>query len=263
MVRALMVWLLAIAPAAAQEELPAQSTITTQGETPAPPPPPPAPAPSTPPAPTQSTITPVQAPSTTTPPPSTPVKSSPFVTESQKSRWSHARNMYGFGSITGLVGTGLTISSLIVVGVTGYPCNPNDPIHQIDPKDTCNPKSGAFDKPSPTDAAPLLSYLGSSVSAFGFIFSAAGLGWQHAILLEANNDIPRGVFYGGTVLGVIGFVSTGVGYFFGLTDYLNPHDQGVAILATTVSATAFCAIGSLLYAIDASRTKRAWNEISF
>jgi hypothetical protein len=177
-------------------------------------------------------------------------------------RWHSGRVLYGIGSFTGLLGGALTISSIVVVGVTGYPCDPDDIIHKIDPKDACNPNGMAYRPPSPTDAAPLLAYLGSTTSALGFVLSAAGLGYQHHLLWEVQADIDRGVFHGGTVLGVSGFAAVGLSYFFGLTDYLSPHDQGLAILATSITGTGLCLLGSLLYTIDAGRMKRAWERIS-
>jgi hypothetical protein len=180
-----------------------------------------------------------------------------YVSREMRTRWSNARTMYGFGGFTGLAGTALTISSVIVVAATGYPCNPHDPLNPG--RDRCNETNMTA---SPTDAAPLLGYLGSSLSAFGFVFSAGGLGWQHKLLRELGNDTSRGIFYGGTALGVSGFVATGLGYFWGLTDYLSPHDQGIAILATTITSTVLCALGSLLFTIDSTRVKKVFERLN-
>ncbi|HWE30054.1 MAG TPA: hypothetical protein VHB97_18720, partial [Polyangia bacterium] len=65
-----------------------------------------------------------------------------------------------------------------------------------------------------------------------------------------------------TTFGLVGFAGVGASYFFGLTNYLNPHDQGVAILATSLSGTALCAIAGILYAVDSSRVKRAWRGLT-
>jgi hypothetical protein len=180
-----------------------------------------------------------------------------YVSREMRTRWSNARIMYGFGGFTGLAGTALTISSVIVVAATGYPCNPHDPLNPG--RDRCNETNMTA---APTDAAPLLGYLGSSLSAFGFVFSAGGLGWQHKLLRELGNDTSRGIFYGGTALGVSGFVATGLGYFWGLTDYLSPHDQGIAILATTITSTVLCALGSLLFTIDSRRVKQVFERLN-
>jgi hypothetical protein len=204
-----------------------------------------------------STVTPGYQPSATLTPPSlTPNRV--VVSPQMQARWHNARVLYGLGSVTGLIGSGLTISSVLVTVITGYPCNPNDPIHMINPNDQCNQKGMMYTPPKPTDAVPLLGYMGASISALGFVFSAAGLGQQHHLLRELGADIPRGPFYAGNVLGMMGWTSVGLGYFFGFTSYLNPHDQGVAILACTVTSAAFSALGNLLFAIDASRTKKAW-----
>jgi hypothetical protein len=177
-------------------------------------------------------------------------------------RWHRARVLYTVGGVTGLLGDGLTISSIAVIAVTGYPCDPFDPRHATDPKDTCNPNSAIYHPSRPTDAAPMLAYLGSSFSALGFVLSASGLGYQHSLLREVNADPGRGVFAGGTVLGVLGFTAVGASYFFGFTSYLNPHDQAVAILSSSLTGAALCALGSLLYVIDSSRTKRAWERFT-
>src|SRR5207302_4922451 len=132
------------------------------------------------------------------------------VSPQMQARWNRARVLYGLGGVTGLIGSGLTISSVLIVVITGYPCNPNDPIHGINPKDTCNKMGTMYQPPKPSDAVPLLAYLGSSVSALGFVFSAAGLGQQHHLLRELSADTPRGLFYGGTVLGVMGFSAVGL-----------------------------------------------------
>jgi hypothetical protein len=218
-----------------------------------------------PPPPGQSTISDPTQPQPTyqpsyLPPPGAPPRL--VVTPDMQARWNRSRYLYGAGGVIGLVGNVLTISSIVVEASTGYPCDPNDLVHQLNPKDSCNRNGINYHPPGPTDAVPLLGYLGSSASAVGFVFAAAGLGYQHSLLRQMNADIDRGVFHGGTSLGVFGFAATGLGYFFGLTDYLNPHDQGIAIFATTVIGTALCTLGTLLYTIDATRTKKAWQKLS-
>jgi hypothetical protein len=192
----------------------------------------------------------------------TPTPPTVTVSPQMVSRWRGARALSAAGTVTGLIGSGLTLSSILLVAITGYPCNPNDPIHMINPSDPCSAMSANYSPAKPTDAAPLLAYIGSSTSALGFVLSAAGLGYQHHLLNEMGSDIPRGVFHGGTVLGLLGFVSVGVGYFFGFTDYLDPHGQGVAILSATITGTVLCTLGSLLYAIDSGRMRKAWFRLS-
>ncbi len=233
--------------------------------------------PTTPPSttPPPSTSTPSSTPWGTSTPPATstitdptappPVSLAPVrltVTQEWNDRWHRSRAVYAAGGVIGLLGTGLTLASVVAVAITGYPCDPFDPSHAGNPMDTCNPNAAIFHPSSPTNAAPMLAYLGSSLSAVGFVFSAAGLGWQHQLLAEANVDPGRGLFTGGTVLGVLGFASVGASYFFGFTNYLNSHDQGLAILATTLTGAGLCALGSLLYLIDSSRTKKAWERLT-
>jgi hypothetical protein len=227
-------------------------------------PPPPQYPPPPPSNPTQSTISdPTQPPPqyqpSYLPPPGQPPRL--VITPDMQSRWNRSRNLYIAGGVIGLIGNGLTISSIIVEASTGYPCDPNDLVHQLNPKDTCNRNGTNYHPPGPTDTVPLLGYMGSSTSALGFVLGAAGLGYQHSLLRQMNADIDRGVFHGGTALGVFGWAATGLGYFFGLTDYLNPHDQGIAIFASTIIGTGLCTLGTLLYTIDATRTKKAWLKL--
>lgn len=203
------------------------------------------------------------------PPPIEPVAAAPQATAARASlpakmteRWHRARVLYGVGTAMGLVGNGLTLASIVIVSVTDYPCNPYDPKHATNPNDSCNPNGAIFKPPRPTDPAPLLAYIGSSTSALGFVFTASGLGYQHHLLDELDADVGRGYFHAGTTLGLLGFFSVGASYFFGFTDYLNAHDQGVAILTTSIGGAALCAIGGLLYSVDSSRLNRAWRRIS-
>jgi hypothetical protein len=190
-----------------------------------------------------------------------PVAQTRLVPPNLVKQWHDGRRLYGVGSIVGLVGAGLSLTSTLIVIITGYPCDPNDPIHMINPSDTCNMNGMMYQPPKPTDAVPLLAYIGSTTSAFGFVLSASGLGLQHHVLHEMGADINRGVFAGGTALGVLGFMSVGASYFFGLTSYLNPHDQGIAILASSITGMGLCVLGGLLYTIDAGHTKRAWEKL--
>ena len=151
------------------------------------------------------------------------------------------------GSILNVIGTGLSLASLVYVAATNYPPNANDLL---------SPAA------KPSDPGPALAYAGASASAAGFILSAAGLGYEHHLLDVLGADPGRGMFGVGTAFGVVGFVGVGASYFFGLTDYLNPHDQSVALLTTSLMGTALCAIGGLLYAIDSSHVKRAWELVS-
>jgi hypothetical protein len=213
--------------------------------------------------PPQSTITetapPVAEP--TPPPPPPPVPEPPVRTiittptgnlrvvpsQRQIDRWRRGRIVSTVGTFTGLVGTGLSLSSAIYVAVKDYPPSANDVLAP---------------SASPTDVGPVLAYTGASLSSVSFILSAAGLGAQHSVLRDLGIDTDRGRFGAGTALGVIGTLSTGLSYFFGFTGYLNPHDQAIAILTTSISGTALCAIASILYLTDSSRMKRNWKTFT-
>jgi hypothetical protein len=180
------------------------------------------------------------------PPPPTLHATGPTVTPAIAARWHHARVLEGFGTAFGLIGTALSISSAIYVVATDYPPSANDFLHPA----------------KPTDTGQVLAYAASSTSALGFSLSAGGLAWQHRILDEVGIDTGRGLFVGGTVIGILGLVGVGAGYFFGLTNYLNPHDQSIAVLTTSLGGALFCTVGSLLYGMDSSRMKRQWQSIT-
>lgn len=260
-----------------EERQPPASSISDV--TPTPPPPSPTPAspatpatpatpgtpatPATPPAPTTPTTPTVirfgSSPAPAVPPPGSPPRA--IVSPDLAARWRHARNLSAAGTVFGLAGMALTLSSVIYVGVTGYPCNPNDPIAAANPNNPCNQNNMLYKNPQPTDTAPMLGYFGASTSALGFILSASGLGYQHHLLAKVDADPGRGIFAAGTTFGLLGFVAVGVSYFIGLTDTLSPRDQALAILGTSITSSFFSLLGSLLYTIDSSRTKRAWSRL--
>jgi hypothetical protein len=161
-------------------------------------------------------------------------------------RWRDARILSVTGSVVNALGTGLSLASVVYIGVTHWP-----------------PSAGEVLTPArPSDVGPALAYAGASASAAGFVLNASGLGYEHHVLNLLGADPGRGMFGAGTALGLVGFASVGASYFFGLTDYLNPHDQGIAILATSLAGTALCAIAGILYAADSSRVKKAWASVS-
>ncbi|HEY7956754.1 MAG TPA: hypothetical protein VII38_15730 [Polyangia bacterium] len=202
------------------------------------------------PAPSPQPSVPVQASPTPTPLPDTPTLTlhspRPVITPQMASRWRGARTLYIFGDLIGLAGTGLSLSSAIYVFATGYPPSADDFVHPAKASDT----------------GPVLAEVGAAASAVGFAMSAGGLGWQHHLLDELGADRGRGLFIGGTAVGVIGLVAVAASYFFGFTNYLNPHDRTVAALSTSLGGAALCATGSLLYSVDSSRVKQVWRDLT-
>src|SRR5581483_6803547 len=159
----------------------------------------------------------------------TPQLSAPSVTkvsQTDVARWTHARRASTVGTVIGLLGAVLSLSSVAMVAVTSYPCD------SFDPNQNCTNGKPA---PKPTDPAPLLAYIGSSTSALGFIISAAALGYQHSLLAEHGADVGRGVFGVGTAFGVFGNAAVGLGYMFGATSFLNPHAQGLAVISSSLT----------------------------
>jgi len=191
---------------------------------------------------------PPPAPSVTIPPPVVlpplPLRIRPAAEEI--GRWQRARILEAVGTLLSIAGTGLSLASVIYIAAAHYPASSNDLL---------NP-------PAPSDTGPVLAYVGASTSAVGFVLQANGLGWQHRVLDRLGVDPGRGMFAVGTTIGLLGFTSVGASYFFGLTSHLDPHDQQVAVLATSIGGAALCAIAGLFYAIDSSRNKKVWKALA-
>jgi hypothetical protein len=160
--------------------------------------------------------------------------------------WHRARIVSVTGTLLSVVGTGLSLASVIYVAVSHYPPSATDLL---------NP-------PTPSDPGPVLAYIGSTTSAAGFILSASALGYQHHLLDQLDVDPGHGRFAIGTSIGVLGFLGVGASYFFGLTNYLDAHDQEIAILTTSIGGAALCAVAGLFYAFDSSRNKAAWKTLA-
>jgi hypothetical protein len=165
----------------------------------------------------------------------------------QVDRWRRARIVSSLGTFTGIAGIGLSLSSAIYVAVKDYPPSANDVLAP---------------SAKPSDVGPVLAYTGASISAVSFLLTAGGLGAEHAVLSHLGIDTGRGYFAAATTLGVFGLLSTGTSYFFGFTNYLNSHDQSVAILTTSITGTALCGLASILYLVDSSRMKRNWKTFT-
>jgi hypothetical protein len=161
------------------------------------------------------------------------------------SSWQSARIVSVIGTLFSVVGTGLSLASVIYIAATHYPPSAVD----------------LLTPPVPSDPGPAMAYAGASASAAGFVMSAAGLGYEHHLLDRMGVDPGRGRFAIGTSIGVLGFTSVGISYFFGFTHYLNPHDREVAILATSIGGAALCAIAGLVYVFDSSRNKAVWKRL--
>ena len=98
-------------------------------------------------------------------------------------RFRTGRALYGVGTALGLVGSGLTLASIVVTAVYGL--------------DSSSGQSTAIIGPS-------LAYAGSGATGVGFVFSATGLGLQHNALDLIGRDPGRGMYAAGTVFGILG-----------------------------------------------------------
>jgi hypothetical protein len=180
------------------------------------------------------------------PAPPTPPSLQLTVPEPMLHEWHGARVMSGFGDAFGIIGTGLSLGVLIYIAATSYP-----------------PSVGDFTAPPKlSDPVQVISLVASTMSAVGFGLAAGSLSWRHHILEELDADTGRGLFVAGTVIGLVGLVGVGASYFFGFTDYLNPHDRTVAVIVTSLGGAAICTIGTILYSRDAAKLNRAWERLT-
>lgn len=154
-------------------------------------------------------------------------------------RFRTGRALYGVGTALGLVGSGLTVASIIVTAVYGL--------------DSSSGQSTAIIGPS-------LAYAGSGATGVGFVFSATGLGLQHNALDLVGRDPGRGMYAAGTVFGILGLCGIGTSYFFGLTNVVD-HSTEIAF-ATSIAASAFLTIGGLLYFSDINRLAAAYHRLT-
>jgi hypothetical protein len=180
-------------------------------------------------------------------PPSDPtaLRMSPQSSRSLIRQWRGARAMNGFANAIGLISAGLSVSSAIYVGAAHYP-----------------PSLTSSSSPRPSDPAQLLSYVSSSSSAFGFALAAGGLGLRHHILRKLDADPGRGLFVAGTVVGLVGVASIITSYIVGFANVGNPHDQSIAVLATSLGGSAITNVGTAIYAKDASQVQKAWKALT-
>jgi hypothetical protein len=192
----------------------------------------PAPPEGTPPPP-EPTGGPLQPP----PPTVAPAPTGAPISMALAQRWRTGRILNGVGAGFSLGGGGLALSSILVTSFSGPP-------------------------KSNTDVAPILAYMGSTASVVGFFFGAGGLSVQHGVLEDMQLDPGRGMFVGGTVLGVFGVLSVGASYFFAFTHFLGQQDEVTAAIATSIIGTVLMTVGGLLYSIDASRLSRIWERLT-
>jgi hypothetical protein len=206
-----------------------------------------------PPLPTQPLVAPPLPPPTEMPPPDPRLDQTlgaPSVratmSKSIVRQWRGARVMNGFANVIGLLSTGLSLSSSIYVAAAHYPPSVND----------------LTSRPSPGDPAQALSYVSSTSAAFAFGLSAGGLALRHHILRKLDADTGRGLFIGGTVVGLVGIAAIAVSYIVGFSNIGNTHDQGIAVLATSLGGSAICTVGTAIYAKDASNVQKVWKGLT-
>jgi hypothetical protein len=134
-------------------------------------------------------------------------------------RFRSGRVAYGFGTVVGLAGSGLIISGLIAVPVTG------------------------------DETLGALVYGGSGAHTVGFMLQSVGLGLQHNAMDQLGIPTNRGLFGLGATCGLLGLLGVGAGYVFGATTDLVPDQTRVA-LGVSVAGALLQSLGSIFYWID-------------
>jgi hypothetical protein len=188
-------------------------------------------------------------PPTGLPPPSTandPMMLRMHAVQSARSQWTGARVMNGFAGVIGIVSTGLSLSGTIYVLAAHYPPSVTD----------------LTKMPSPSDPAQALSYVSSASAAFAFGLSAGSLGWRHHILKTLDADPGRGLFWGGTITGLVGVASIAASFIVGFSNMGNAHDQSIAVLVTSLGGSMISNVGTAMLASDATNLQKAWKNLN-
>lgn len=212
-------------------------------EPPAPPPnapidpPPPPPPPMAEPAAAPPPMLPERAPLRSPPPPVEMMPMRPYspLPPQVTSRWRAGRTVFAVGNVVGLLGAGLSLSGLVVIGIY----KPTTDTGQI--------------------GVSLLAG-GAAATGAGVILSATGLGLQHSALASIGEDPGRGLYAAGTVVGVLGLLSVGVGQFFRHTDYGATYPY--AGFVASLGSAALLGVSGVLYLIDGRRMARVYRRLT-
>lgn len=107
----------------------------------------------------------------------------------------------------------------------------------------------------------ILAYGGSGLWALGFCLEAGGLGLQHSAAGRLGLDPGRGLFAGGTTLGVLGLASAGVSLYTAKSNVFSDSDSDTRLkvqLSLMAGSIVFMTVGRILYAFDERRLARAF-----
>jgi hypothetical protein len=151
------------------------------------------------------------------------------------SKFRTGRSVYGVGKIVGLIGSGLSLSSIILTSAYGLGPGPG----------------GLY--------GPPLAYAGSSATAAGFILSAAGLGVEHSALAMIGADPGRGLYGAGTAFGILGLLAAGTSYYFAFSNYNNGPEIA---FGTAISAAVLLSVGGIFYVIDNQRVNHIFARLT-
>jgi len=152
-----------------------------------------------------------------------------------QSRFRTGRVLYGIGTAVGLLGSGLTLGSIVVTSVYGI----GEGNGQI---------------------GPALAYAGSGASGVAVIFSATGLGLQHSALGLVAQDPGRGLYGIGTLFGVLGLLGVGTSYYFSLASPVD--NSSVVAFGTSIAATVLLSVGGILYFADSQRLAKVYRRLT-
>jgi hypothetical protein len=155
-------------------------------------------------------------------------------------RFHAGRNVHVAGAVVGLLGNGLSLTSIILTSVYGLDQS----------EDTLTSRLG-----------PGMAYAGAAANGAAFIMSATGIGLQHSALQLIGQDTGRGLYASGTALGVLGLCGIGTSYFFRFSNYVD-NSSSVAFGAS-ITAAVLLTISGVLYFIDATRVEKAFKRLPY
>ena len=183
-------------------------------------------------------VAPDPAPALAPPPPSIyppPPPATSALPEAVVSRFRTGRVLYGVGTAVGLIGSGLTVASIVLTSVYGIGSGP-----------------GQY--------GPALAYAGSGSSGAAVLFTAVGLGLQHSALSNVGADTGKGLYATGTLFGILGLAGVGSSYYFGLA---KPVENSETIaFGISIAATVLLSVGGILYFADENRMVRAYRRLT-
>ena len=149
-------------------------------------------------------------------------------------RFRTGRILYGVGTTVGLVGSGLTLSGIVVSSIYGV-----------------DGELGSVGRG--------LTYGGAGASGLGVIMTATGLGLQHSALRSIGVDPGRGLYAIGTLFAILGLGGVVTTYYLGAA---KPDHYEEISLGSSIGASVLLGVGGILYFIDHGRMLKVYHRLT-